>query len=151
MSRVLSVPVATVFVMARSYLRFPHLHGDTLVFVAENDVWTAPLSGGRAYRLTADDVPVARPRLSPDGSLVAWTSLREGAPEVFVSDVDGGGVRRLSYWADGRARTVGWTPAGEVVALSSVGLPSPRRSWAYAIPAAGGGPRRLDLGPARGQ
>jgi tricorn protease len=66
--------------MARSYLRFPHLHGDTLVFTAEDDVWSAPLSGGRAYRLTADDVPVARPRLSADGTAVAWTSWREGAP-----------------------------------------------------------------------
>ena len=26
--------------MPRSYLRHPHLHGDTLVLVAEDDVWT---------------------------------------------------------------------------------------------------------------
>ena len=51
--------------MPPSYLRHPHLHGDTLVFVAEDDVWTAPVDGGRAYRLTADGVPVARPRISP--------------------------------------------------------------------------------------
>jgi len=133
--------------MSRSYLRFPHLHGDTLVFVAEDDVWTVPLSGGRAYRLTADHVPVAQPRISPDGARVAWTSWRDGAPEVYVSDLDGGGVRRLSYWADGRVLTVGWTPSGEVIALSAVGQPSPRRSWAYAIPAGGGTPRRLDYGP----
>ena len=72
------------------YLRFPHLRGDTLVFVAEDDVWTAPVSGGRAYRLTADDVPAATPRLSLDGNRVAWTSTREGAGEVFVADADGG-------------------------------------------------------------
>ncbi len=144
---VLPVPVATVFVMARSYLRFPHLHGDTLVFVAENDVWTAPLAGGRAYRLTADGVPVAGPRIAPDGTKVAWTSWREGSPEVFVSELDGGGVRRLSYWADHQARTIGWTAAGEVIAVSAAGQPSPRRTWAYAIPATGGTPRRLDFGP----
>ena len=51
---------------ATSYLRFPHLRGDTLVFVAENDVWTAPVAGGRAYRLTADEVPVGTPRISPE-------------------------------------------------------------------------------------
>ncbi|MGI9001917.1 MAG: S41 family peptidase [Pseudonocardia sp.] len=133
--------------MSRSYLRFPHLHADTLVFVAENDVWTAPLSGGRAYRLTADDVPVAQPRLSPDGTQVAWTSWRDGAPEAYVTDVEGGGGRRLSYWADPRALTVGWTPDGDVLAVSAAGQASPRRSWAYAIPAAGGTPRRLDFGP----
>ncbi len=139
--------VATVSFMPRSYLRFPHLHGDTIVFTAEDDVWSAPLAGGRAYRITADDVPVAWPRLSPDGRHVAWTSRREGAPEVFVTDLDGGGARRLSYWGDGLARTVGWTPDGEVLAVSAVGQASPRRSWAYAIPAVGGTPRRLDHGP----
>lgn len=132
--------------MAPSYLRFPHLHGDTLVFVAENDVWTAPLDGGRAYRLTADDVRVARPRLSPDGNSVAWTSWKFGAPEVFVGDVDGGGARRLTYWADPYARTVGWTPDGEVLAVSAGADPTDR-TWAYAIPADGGTPRRLDYGP----
>ncbi|MGW1148613.1 hypothetical protein ACWD6I_27070, partial [Streptomyces sp. NPDC002454] len=25
------------------YLRFPHLHGDLLAFVAEDDLWVAPL------------------------------------------------------------------------------------------------------------
>src|SRR5205807_161600 len=90
-------PLDTVAVMPPSYLRFPHVHGDTIVFTAEDDVWTAPLSGGRAYRITADDVPVAYPRLSPDGARVAWTSWKNGAPETYVSDVDGGGVQRLTY------------------------------------------------------
>ena len=131
--------------MPRSYLRFPHLHGDTLVLVAEDDVWTAPLTGGRAYRLTADDVPVARPRLSPDGTRVAWTSWREGAPEVFVTDLGGGGARRLSYWGDGLTRTAGWTSDGSVLAVSAVGQASARRSWTYAL--GEGTPRRLEFGP----
>ena len=97
--------------MARSYLRFPHLHGDTLVFVAEDDVWTAPLSGGRAYRLTADDVPAAQPRLSPDGARVAWTSWRDGAPEVFVTDVGRWRRAPADLLGGPRARTAGWTPA----------------------------------------
>jgi tricorn protease len=130
-----------------SYLRYPHLHGDTLVFAAEDDVWTAPLSGGRAYRLTADDVPVAQPRLSPDGTRVAWTSWKDGAPEVYVSDVDGGGVRRLSYWGDPRGQSLGWTPDGEVLAVSAAGQASARRRWAYAIPPGGGTPRLLPYGP----
>ncbi|MCO1659982.1 S41 family peptidase [Pseudonocardia humida] len=136
--------------MARSYLRFPHLHGDTLVFVAENDVWTAPLSGGRAYRLTADDVPASAPFLSPDGTRVAWTTLRHGVPEVYVTDLDGGGARRLTYWGDPRARTLGWTADGEVLALSAAGMAAHGRAWAYAVPADGGVPRRLDLGPCSG-
>ncbi|HEV7470912.1 MAG TPA: S41 family peptidase [Pseudonocardia sp.] len=136
--------------MLRSYLRFPHLAGDTVVLVAENDIWTAPVSGGRAYRLTADDVPVAAPRFSPDGSLVAWTSWKDGAPEVRVVGAEGGAARRLTFWGDPRTRVAGWTELdGEpaVIAVSAAGESSPRRTWAYAVPLGGGGPLRLDVGP----
>jgi len=133
--------------MPPSYLRHPHVHGETLVLVAEDDLWTAPVGGGRAYRLTADGVPVARPRISPDGALVAWTSTREGAPEVFVTEVEGGAARRLTWWGDHTTKLVGWTPEGEVLAASAAGQPSRRHPWAYAIPASGGTPRRLPLGP----
>lgn len=128
-----------------SYLRFPHLHGDTLVFVAEDDVWTAPLSGGRAFRLTADAVPVGTPRLSPDGSRVAWTSWREGAAEVFVADADGGAARRLTWWCGAVCR--GWSPSGDVVALTSAGEPLSRSTWAWDVPPDGGAPRRRAHGP----
>ncbi len=143
-----------------SYLRFPHLCGDTLVLVAENDVWAAPCSGGRAYRLTADGVPAAHPRLSVDGTRVAWTSWREGAPEVFVADADGGAARRLTWWGDPRTRSLGWSPAhgaddpdetggpgGTVLAVSATGQASARRTWAYAVPAGDRAPQRLPYGP----
>ena len=40
------------------YLRYPHLHGDLVTFVAADDVWLAPVPGGRAWRLTDDRAPV---------------------------------------------------------------------------------------------
>ena len=128
-----------------SYLRFPHLCGDTLVFVAEDDVWTAPVGGGRAWRLTADEVPVGHPRLAPDGGRVAWTSWREGAAEVFVADADGGSARRLTWWGGAFCR--GWSPAGDVLALTSAGQPLGRQTWAWDVPADGEAPRRRDHGP----
>ena len=56
------------------YLRFPHIANDLVVFVAADDVWLAPLAGGRAWRFTADEAPAATPRLTPDGTHVAWVS-----------------------------------------------------------------------------
>ena len=128
-----------------SFLRHPHLHDDTLVLVAEDDVWAAPVDGGRAHRLTADEVPALAPRISPDGSAVAWASRRDGVWEVYRSDLEGGGVRRLTWWGDPLTRAGGWTPGGEVVALSAHDDPT-SRSGAYAIPAGGGTPRRLPYG-----
>ncbi len=122
------------------------MRGSELVFVAENDVWLASLDGGRAYRLTADQAPVANPRLHPDGSRVAWTSRRDGPPEVFVADVEGGLASRLTYWGDIKTRTLGWT-GDDVLAVTSAGRPSTRSSWAHAVPSDGGAPRSLPYGP----
>lgn len=113
------------------YLRFPHLRGDAPVFVAEDDVRTAPLTGGRAHRLTADAARAANPRISPDGIRAAWTSWRDGGSDTLVAGIDGGRARRLTYWGD--ARTVGWTAAGEVLAVSAAGRYAMGRTWAYAV------------------
>lgn len=133
--------------MTEAYLRFPHLHQDLITFVAEDDVWLAPLDGGRAWRVTADQVGAERPRFSPDGASVAWTSWRDVEPEVYVAPVDGGPSRRLTYWGDTLTEVIGWTPDGDVVARSAVGQASARRTWAHAVPLDGSPARRLPFGP----
>ena len=104
--------------MSSGYLRYPHVHGDLLTFVAGNDVWLAPAAGGRAWRLSADDVPVSYPRFSRDGSRVAWSSSRDGNPEVYCAEVDGSTAARLTYWGDPQTRVTGWTAADEVLAIT---------------------------------
>ncbi|MVO84387.1 peptidase S41 [Streptomyces sp. p1417] len=129
-----------------SYLRFPHLSGELLAFTAEDDVWVAPLDGGRAWRVSADNVPVNQPRVSPDGTSVAWTSTRDGAPEVHVAPVSGGPARRLTYWGGWRTMVRGWTPDGRVLAISTHGQASTRRTRAYAVPLDGGPAELLPYG-----
>jgi tricorn protease len=133
-------------VTSSSYLRYPHLNGELLTFVAENDVWLAPITGGRAWRLTSDNVKALNPRFSPDGSKVAWTSWRDGDPEVYVADADGTSATRLTYWGDDRTLVLGWTSENEVIAISAVGQPDTHFTWAYAIPL-DGAPGRLPYGP----
>jgi tricorn protease len=127
------------------YLRYPHVHGDLLTFTADDDVWIAPAAGGRAWRLTADGVPVSYPRFSPDGAQIAWTSLRTGGPEVYLAGTDGSELTRLTYWGDPETVVSGWTPAGEVLAVSAAGQPT-YISWAHAV-RPGQAPRRLPFGP----
>ncbi|MET7942307.1 S41 family peptidase [Streptomyces sp. NPDC005302] len=131
-----------------AYLRFPHLHGELAVFTAEDDIWAAPLDGGgRAWRVSADNAPVNHPRVSPDGTTVAWTSTRDGAPEVYAAPLVGGPTRRLTYWGSSRTQVRGWTPDGHVLALSTQGQASLRRSWARAVPLDGGPAALLPYGP----
>ncbi|MZE79332.1 peptidase S41 [Streptomyces sp. SID5475] len=130
-----------------SYLRYPHPHGELIAFTAEDDVWAAPLDGGRAWRVSADNMPVSHPRISPDGRHIAWTSTRDGSPEVHVAPVDGGPSRRLTYWGNARTAVRGWTPEGEVLAVTAAGQASLRRTWARAVPLDGGPARTLPYGP----
>lgn len=130
-----------------AYLRFPHIHGELITFTAEDDIWVAPLDGGRAWRVSADNMPVNHPRISPDGTTVAWTSTRDGVPEVHIAPVDGGPSRRLTHWGSIRTSVRGWTPDGEVLAVSTYGQASLRRSWARAVPLDGGPATTLPYGP----
>ncbi|HEV2636824.1 MAG TPA: PDZ domain-containing protein [Actinocrinis sp.] len=133
---------------ASSYLRYPHLAQDLLVFAAEDDVWLVPVGGGRASRLTADQVQVSRPRLSPDARHVAWSSARAGAPEVFSLLVDGGTVDRLTYWGGNHAYPGGWLSDDEVLVLSAnAHHTTQRRTWAYGV-RLDGRTRSLPYGPA---
>ncbi len=129
------------------YLRFPSVRGDEVAFVADDDVWLVPVGGGTARRLTSDRAPAAWPRLSPHGALVAYTSQKDGIPEVFLAATDGSVLERLSYFGDRSTRTIGWTEDGRVLAISSAGEPFRSRTWAYAISPDGAPPERLAYGP----
>jgi len=94
-----------------SYLRLPHVSGDQLCFVAEDDLWLSPLDGpGRAWRLTVDRTKVGHPRFSPDGRTIAYTSWRSLVPEIHVVPVDGGPARQLTHWGSPDTQVCGWTP-----------------------------------------
>jgi tricorn protease len=144
------------------YLRFPHLHDDLVCFVAEDDVWVAPLTPGRtgsstahgrnhaprrAWRLTVDRNRVTCPRFSPDGRQIAFTSWRSLDPEVHLVPVEGGPARRLTYWGAPQARVCGWTPEGDVLAVSSHEQPFDYRTWSYRLPTDGSPGSCLPWGP----
>ncbi len=96
------------------YYRFPASRGDAVFFTAEGDLWTAPLAGGVAARLTSHPAEETRVAVSPDGRWLAFSAAYEGPVEAYVMPVSGGLPRRVSF--DGLDSLVlGWTPRGEVL------------------------------------
>jgi len=127
-----------------TYLRYPHVHGDLLTFVADDDIYLAPMTGGRAWRLSDDGAPVGYPRFSRDGSQIAWTSRRDGAPEVYTASIEPGGQpTRRTYFGDSQTRTTGWTAADEVLVVSAAGQHARKYPRAFAI---GEAPYELPFG-----
>ena len=111
--------------------------------MAGEDVWLGPATGGRAWRLTAETAQVSYPRFSRDGTRVAWTSWRDGCPEVYAADADGGDAARLTFWGDPQTRVTGWTAGGEVLAVTAAGQPAMKYRRAFTVPGSGDAPPRL--------
>jgi tricorn protease len=114
---VLLLPAAAAASSEPGYYRLPAIHGDTIVFTAEGDLWRVGINGGIAQRLTAHPGLEAHATISPDGAMLAFTAQYEGPTEVYVMPLGGGRPLRRSYW--GRAsRVVGWTPDGRIIAAT---------------------------------
>ncbi|MEV5051117.1 S41 family peptidase [Arthrobacter sp. LAR12-1-1.1] len=130
-----------------SYFRFPHVHGDLVTFVAEDDVWIAPVGGGRAWRVSSLQLPARNPRFTPDGKRLVWTVVQGTAPEVVTANVDGGGYRQLSYFGHSSTRVKGFTPDGDVLVTSAFRQSDSRHTHAYSLPVTGGWAKELPFGP----
>ncbi|GAB1329155.1 S41 family peptidase [Streptomyces sennicomposti] len=124
-----------------------------MCFVAEDDLWLAPLDGAdRATRLTVDRTKTGHPRFSPDGRHIAYTTWRSLAPEIHLVPVDGGPGRQLSYWGSSDTRVCGWSPPDEIgnteiLAVTSQGEPFSYFTWAYKVATDGSPGRKLPWGP----
>ncbi len=97
-----------------AYVRFPTTKGDQVFFTAEGDLWRAPLSGGKAVRLTTHPSQETRPAVSHDGRWLAFSGSYEGPQEVYLMPVEGGQPKRLTFEALG-CSVLGWTPQGQVL------------------------------------
>jgi TolB protein len=58
------------------------------------------------------------PVFSPDGKQIAFMSARDGNPEIYVMNVDGSNVRRLTNHPAGDV-TPTWSPSGSQIAFTS--------------------------------
>jgi tricorn protease len=110
------------------YFRAPAISSDSIVFVAEGDLWRTSLQGGAAQRLTTHAAEESFPAISPDGKLLAFSARYEGPMEVYVMPLAGGAPKRLTYDGGGNARVQGFTPDGKVLYATTIlsGKPGPR-------------------------
>src|SRR5205823_2447781 len=89
-------------------------HKDTIVFVAEGDLWKVSAAGGVATRLTTHAGEEGLPAISPDGKTVAFIATYEGPTAVYTMPLAGGPPKRLTFDA-GKVTFVGWSPDGRLL------------------------------------
>ncbi len=95
--------------------------GKKLAFVARGDVYaTGAKDGGATERVTTTVGPESTPAWSPDSRRIAYTSRRDGVPQVFVYDFGTREETRVSP-ADAPAATPAWSPDGKRIAYARDG------------------------------
>jgi len=99
-------------------LRSPDVYGDRIVFVYGGDLWTAPVAGGDAVRLTTHPGTEENPFYSPDGQWIAFDAEYDGNTDVYIIPATGGEPQRLTYHPYPDTVT-GWSPDGRHVVFGS--------------------------------
>ena len=107
-------------------LRFPGTNGREVAFSYAGDIYTVPITGGTARKLTSHKGYEAFARYSPDGQTIAFTGQYDGNTEVYVMPSQGGEPKRITFtatnprddWGDRMGPnniTMAWTPDGRGV------------------------------------
>ena len=125
-------------------MRWADIHGDTVVFTYEDDLWLVPTAGGEARRITSHPGGERYAKFSPDGSMIAFTGSYDGGTDVYVIDARGGEPRRLTYHP-ASDRVLGWHPDGTRVLFRSRRAFPFRGEELYYVSVEGGTPERLPV------
>jgi Tol biopolymer transport system component len=70
--------------------------GQTIVFELLGDLYTLPVAGGAATRITSGQAYDMQPRFSPDGSRIVFVSDRTGSENLWIADADGENAEALT-------------------------------------------------------
>ena len=99
-------------------MRYPDICDDLIAFSYARDIWTVPVEGGTATRLTVNEGEEYNPKFSPDGSLIAFSAEYDGNDDVYVMDRLGGNIKRLTFHPESDV-VVGWNPANNKIIFNS--------------------------------
>ncbi|MDB9742003.1 S41 family peptidase [Akkermansiaceae bacterium] len=70
--------------------------GKTITFSWLDDLWTVPITGGKATRFTQHPAVEIRPFFSPDGKTIYFNSNQNGNFQLFSKELKGGPLTQLN-------------------------------------------------------
>jgi tricorn protease len=126
-------------------LRYPSLtpDGKQVVFAYRGDIWVTDTDGkSPARRLTIHEAQDTLPRVSPDGTKIAFSSTRAGSYDLYVMPLTGGEPTRISFHS-GIEIMCDWSPDGKRILFASNRDPTRYHIDLYEMPATGGAVHRI--------
>ncbi len=100
--------------------------GKTIAFDILGDLYTIPVTGGSATRITSGTGWDQQPRYSPDGSQIVFVSDRNGSKNVWIANADGTKARALTKSERTNFASPIWSTDGQYVIAARAG-----QLWMY--------------------
>ncbi|MDP1860109.1 MAG: amidohydrolase family protein [Gemmatimonadaceae bacterium] len=108
--------------------------GQQIVFDLLGDLYTLPIAGGKATRLTSGMGYDAQPRFSPDGKRVIFVSDRSGGENLWIQTLDGKDTVQVTKGNDNMYVSPEWAPDGKYIVASKSGtLFGTAKLWMYHV------------------
>ncbi|MDX1393798.1 MAG: amidohydrolase family protein [Gemmatimonadota bacterium] len=92
--------------------------GRTIVFDMLGDLFTVPIEGGTATRITSGLAFDMQPRYSPDGSELVFISDRSGGENIWTLELATGDTTQITRGNGTSWMSPEWAPDGEYIAAS---------------------------------
>ena len=92
--------------------------GQSVIFDLLGDLYTVPIGGGDANRITNSLAFDGQPRFSPDGTRVLFVSDRSGSENLWTLEMESGDTTQVTESTGGAWVSPDWTPDGEYVVAS---------------------------------
>jgi imidazolonepropionase-like amidohydrolase/Tol biopolymer transport system component len=89
--------------------------GKELIFDLLGDIYSLPVSGGKAKLLRGGHAFEVQPRFSPDGKRISFTSDAGGGDNVWVMNIDGSGARQVTRENFRLLNNGVWSPDGDYI------------------------------------
>ena len=89
--------------------------GRTVVFDLLGDIYTMPMTGGRATRIVTGPAFDMQPRFSPDGRRIAIISDRDGGFNIWTVKTDGSDAKQVSKEPQRLVNSPTWSPDGQYI------------------------------------
>jgi Tol biopolymer transport system component len=95
--------------------------GRTIVFDLLGSLYTLPMEGGTAKRLTSGMAFDAQPRFSPDGKKIVFVSDRSGGDNVWTMSLDMIDTTQVTQGNTSLYASPAWSPDGDYIVVSRSG------------------------------
>ncbi|NER15793.1 amidohydrolase family protein [Spongiivirga citrea] len=92
-----------------------HPDGKTIMFDLMGDLYTIPITGGKATRVTEGMPYDVHPRYSPDGKSVVFISDKSGSDNVWTMDLKTKEQTQLTKDKNKHHFSADWTPDGDYI------------------------------------